>query len=104
MLSNSNYVYDELHPDTGQEIRVLNLLPGNWADPIRCTIMVEKLHGKPESYEAVSYTWATEDGDDAKTSQVLSEMALSPSPATVKPSCADYAVKFHGDHGWTPYA
>ncbi|KAJ4310661.1 hypothetical protein N0V94_008334 [Neodidymelliopsis sp. IMI 364377] len=42
------------HPD--RNICLLNLLPGNLDDPIRCTIRVVSLDQYP-SYEAVSYVW-----------------------------------------------
>jgi hypothetical protein len=42
------------HPD--RNICLLNLLPGNPDDPIRCTIRVVSLDQYP-SYEAVSYVW-----------------------------------------------
>jgi hypothetical protein len=38
------------------------LLPGEQADPIRCEIIHVNLDDDPE-YEAVSYMWATADGD-----------------------------------------
>ncbi|KAE8135952.1 heterokaryon incompatibility protein-domain-containing protein [Aspergillus pseudotamarii] len=38
------------------EIRLLNLLPGKWSDPIHCTWRTVSLNGKPE-YKALSYVW-----------------------------------------------
>ncbi|OGM45269.1 hypothetical protein ABOM_006437 [Aspergillus bombycis] len=38
------------------EIRLLNLLPGKWSDPIHCTWRIVSLDGNPK-YKALSYVW-----------------------------------------------
>jgi len=68
-----HYRYASLNYNRGLEIRLIELLPGETADPIRCEIIHVNLEDTPD-YDAVSYTWATESGDDSlcKTIQVLS--------------------------------
>ena len=61
----TDYKHAPLHVELGQEIRLVVLLPGESSDPIRCEI-VHVLLGRTEFY-AVSYTWATETGDDSKS-------------------------------------
>jgi hypothetical protein len=68
--TDARYVYNDLQLATRLEIRIVSLLPGSWAKPIQCLITVEDLYEIPEPYEAVSYTWATEDGDDSRTGKV----------------------------------
>jgi hypothetical protein len=62
------HTYSDLRLSTGQAIRLVVLLPGLFADPICCTIATVDPY--KEQYEALSYTWATEDGDDRKTGRV----------------------------------
>jgi hypothetical protein len=59
----TKYQYTHLNYTLGQEIRLLILLPGSLDDPIRCEIVHVNLEDDPE-FDAVSYTWATEYGDD----------------------------------------
>jgi len=68
-----HYRYTSLDYSRGLQIRLIELLPGEEADPIRCEIIHVNLEDNPE-YDAVSYTWATESGDDSlcTTIQVLS--------------------------------
>lgn len=61
--------YAHLNSSLGQEIRLIILLPGDQSDLIRCDIMHVNLEDHP-SFEAVSYTWATEYGDDSKSGVV----------------------------------
>lgn len=56
------YQYIPLNYKLGQEIRLVELLSGGPADPIRCEIIHVNMDDDPE-YDAVSYTWATESGD-----------------------------------------
>jgi hypothetical protein len=63
------YRYTKLNYKLGREIRLVVLLPGEPADPIRCEIVHVNLDDDP-IYDAVSYTWATEDGD-ASLSQTI---------------------------------
>lgn len=59
----SKYQYQRLNYTLGQEIRLLELLPaGDVSDKICCRMHHVNLEDDP-AFEAVSYTWATEDGD-----------------------------------------
>lgn len=53
-----------------QVIRLVLLEPGHYSDPIRCNLIISQLRYYSE-YDAVSYTWATETGDDEKTQQIF---------------------------------
>ncbi|KAH6625900.1 heterokaryon incompatibility protein-domain-containing protein [Boeremia exigua] len=60
------YIYTDLRClQRGQMIRLLVLEPGDYDDPIQCTLILSGL--QHAEYEAVSYTWATENGDDSKS-------------------------------------
>ncbi|KAK0952636.1 hypothetical protein LTR91_024300, partial [Friedmanniomyces endolithicus] len=48
------FEYDKLGKS---DIRLLNLLPGDWNDEICCIIFTANAHDHPPDYEAVSYTW-----------------------------------------------
>ena len=61
----TDYKHAPLHIGLGQEIRLVVLLPGERFDPIRCEIIHVLLGGT--GFDAVSYTWATEKGDDSKS-------------------------------------
>lgn len=63
--------YDALRLQTGNEIRLVVLLPGKFNDPVVITITIADLLQNPQ-YEAVSYTWSNSDGDDSKTGRVHS--------------------------------
>jgi hypothetical protein len=63
------YCYKPLNYELGQEIRLLILKPGNYSEYIECEIVHANLLDKPR-YEAISYTWANEDGDDAPSGQI----------------------------------
>ncbi|ORY10634.1 heterokaryon incompatibility protein-domain-containing protein [Clohesyomyces aquaticus] len=56
------YRYWPLNYELGKEIRLPVLQPGEFEDPIRVHIVHANLLDDPQ-YEALSYTWATEDGD-----------------------------------------
>lgn len=62
-IAGSPYQYRRLNYTLGQEIRLIELLPGLSSDDIRCNIIHVNLDDDPR-FEAVSYTWATKDGDD----------------------------------------
>ncbi|CAN9300837.1 unnamed protein product [Alternaria alternata] len=87
---NSNsFRYRPLDPSEGEEIRLLCLYPGEFHEPIRCDLLHANLDDDIE-YEALSYTWASEDGD-ASLSQRIScayfgEEQVSDLPVTS--SCA----------------
>jgi hypothetical protein len=62
------YQYSPLRPD---QIRLIVLHPGAESDPISCQIITIQLQsGYSYRYEAVSYTWATEDGDARKVKSI----------------------------------
>jgi hypothetical protein len=50
---------------TESEVRLLRLLPGRSADPIRCTVHIVSLNDNPR-YEALSYVW----GDETDTRSI----------------------------------
>lgn len=79
-----HYRYAELNSTLGQEIRIVVLLPGRRTDPLRCDIIHVTLEDVP-NFEAVSYTWATEEGDDSK-SEVVYHTNGAKIPVTV--NCA----------------
>ncbi len=58
----TEYEYIDLKYQLGQEIRLAVLLPGAREDPLRAEIIHVNLEDRPE-YDAISYTWATEDED-----------------------------------------
>ncbi|OAK95978.1 hypothetical protein IQ06DRAFT_258054 [Phaeosphaeriaceae sp. SRC1lsM3a] len=71
----NEYLYGKLSDPT-TEIRLLVLLPDIRAEPLRCRIKTSKpisVYSVDETrspYAAVSYTWATEDGDASKTQRI----------------------------------
>jgi hypothetical protein len=67
--SSNDFRYRPLHQD-GEIIRLLCLYPGEFYDSIRCDLFHVSLDSDIE-YEALSYTWASEDGD-ASLSQRIS--------------------------------
>jgi hypothetical protein len=77
-IAGSPCQYRRLNYTLGQEIRLIELLPGLRSDDIRCNIVHVNLDDDPE-FEAVSYTWATEDGDDtfSKTIYTSSNTTMS---------------------------
>lgn len=54
------FPYEELLPD---HIRLLTLLPAEFADPLACSIRSAELDAVENEYDALSYSWATEDGN-----------------------------------------
>ncbi|KAF0326023.1 hypothetical protein GQ607_006841 [Colletotrichum asianum] len=58
--------YEPLH---ARKIRILQLLPGEYGDPVRCNIRTVDLQFKPE-YEALSYTWADSNGDASLSQRI----------------------------------
>ncbi|KAF1958952.1 HET-domain-containing protein [Byssothecium circinans] len=63
------YQYSKLNYALGQEIRLVVLFPGQQSDDIAIDIVHVNLNDKP-TYEALSYSWATEDGDDSLSQTV----------------------------------
>jgi hypothetical protein len=67
-----DYKYATLqHPDS---IRLLVLMPGEMDSPIQTYLAEFRLQENPP-YEAVSYTWANEDGDCSVSSQIRCDNA-----------------------------
>jgi len=56
--SMSNAIYCSLGIE-GREIRLVRLLPGQWADDIRCDLVRKCLSGNP-GYQALSYVWGSQ--------------------------------------------
>lgn len=57
--------YSRLNP-TKREVRLVVLQPGGVDDPIQCRIIHSELtRWLPPRYEAVSYTWADQEGDNS---------------------------------------
>ncbi|KAE8447185.1 hypothetical protein EG329_011016 [Mollisiaceae sp. DMI_Dod_QoI] len=70
--SSSSHDYAPLqHADS---IRLLVLHPGEFTSPIQISLAEVRLEKDP-AYKALSYTWATEDGDNKRSSQVRCENA-----------------------------
>ncbi|KAH7078783.1 heterokaryon incompatibility protein-domain-containing protein [Paraphoma chrysanthemicola] len=64
------YRYNRLNYERGQEIRLLRLHPAmNQYERLTCDIFHVKIADKPV-YEALSYTWATEDGDSSLSESI----------------------------------
>ncbi|KAJ0310953.1 hypothetical protein COL5a_008852 [Colletotrichum fioriniae] len=60
-------IYKPLESQT--DIRLLTLEPGEFADPIRCTLALSSTASMVD-YDAISYTWASEDGAMAWTQPI----------------------------------
>ncbi|EOA81405.1 hypothetical protein ACJQWK_10623 [Exserohilum turcicum] len=60
----NGFRYRPLAHADGEDFRLLCLYPGHTHDPIRCDLLHSGLDADIE-YEALSYSWATEDGDDS---------------------------------------
>jgi hypothetical protein len=64
-----DYEYTDLNTNLGQEIRLIAVMPGEPTDSLVCEIVHVNLAENP-NYEAVSYTWATEEGDVEKSCNI----------------------------------
>jgi hypothetical protein len=64
-----SYTYNYVPLQYADSIRLLTLLPGDFDSPIQISI-AEVRSKDNHSYEALSYTWATEDGDCRRSSQI----------------------------------
>lgn len=71
-LAPSRYEYDDLNFGLGQQIRLVAVLPGEDSDPVRCEILHVYLDDSP-IFEAISYSWALENGDDSKSRMIQLE-------------------------------
>jgi hypothetical protein len=76
-LSELAYIHEELALGSVKQIRLIKLLPGSSVHPLRCTLSTANLDDLPE-YEALSYTWATENGDDKKSRQIYCDNGVLP--------------------------
>ncbi|KAJ8111995.1 hypothetical protein OPT61_g5531 [Boeremia exigua] len=69
------YLYTDLRClEHGRTIRMVILQPGDYCDPIQCSLVLSGL--QHADYEAVSYTWATEDGDDHRSQRIEVDNSL----------------------------
>lgn len=80
------YQYANLNSSLGQEIRIVVLLPDRSTAPVKCDILHVNLEDNPR-FDAVSYTWATEYGDDSK-----SETVSLPDGATISVTANCWSV------------
>lgn len=67
--SHHGFRYRSLSHADGEDFRILCLYPGELHDPIRCDLLHSGLDADIE-YEALSYSWATEDGDDSLSQSI----------------------------------
>jgi len=65
----AQYQYEPLNYELGQELRLVVLKPGKFSEDIECEILHANLFEKPR-YEALSYTWADENGDDSPSRRI----------------------------------
>ncbi|EMD89675.1 hypothetical protein COCC4DRAFT_158880 [Bipolaris maydis ATCC 48331] len=65
----NSFRYRPLSHADGEDFRILCLYPGTLDDPIRCDLLHSSLDSDIE-YEALSYSWATEDGDDSLSQHI----------------------------------
>lgn len=61
---NLPYKYTELDYSSGHQIRLCVLFPGHSTEDIKVDLLHVNIDDRPP-FEAVSYAWATEDGDDS---------------------------------------
>ena len=66
---NRYFRYRPMVTEDGEDIRLVCLYPGRYRDSIRCDILHANF-GSDIEYEALSYTWATEDGDAILSEQI----------------------------------
>lgn len=64
------YVFKKLNYVLGQEIRLVLLQPGSYHEDLRCKIIHANLDDYPE-FDAISYTWADQDGKIQMKSRVI---------------------------------
>jgi Heterokaryon incompatibility protein (HET) len=66
------YKFKRLNYELGREIRLIRLLPGFPDEDLHCSVLHVDLDDDPK-YEAVSYTWATQDGKTNMSGRVMCE-------------------------------
>lgn len=63
------YSYPDLRRlKNGDTIRLISVAPGDFADPIVCTMQHFSL--ETINYDAISYAWATESGEDSRSQRI----------------------------------
>ncbi|KAH7091529.1 heterokaryon incompatibility protein-domain-containing protein [Paraphoma chrysanthemicola] len=60
------FTHGNLLLESAQQIRLIRLYPGSVEDALSCEVFTVDLSNHL-TYDAVSYTWATEDGDDSRS-------------------------------------
>jgi len=65
-----SYKYTKLNYKLGYEVRLVLLLPDDSQGTLRCEITHVNLDDDPV-YDAISYTWATEDGHTTLSNAIL---------------------------------
>jgi hypothetical protein len=68
--SSNDFRYRPLNRAEGEDIRLLCLYPGEFHDSIRCDLLHTSLDFGI-GYEALSYTWALEDGDASLSHRIM---------------------------------
>lgn len=71
------YKYTELNYSSGHQIRLCILLPGHSTEDIKVDLLHVNIDDKPP-FEALSYAWATEDGDDSLSQTVTCQKRTIP--------------------------
>lgn len=67
--SSQGFQYQPLDHVSGDDFRLVCLYPGTFADPLRCDLFHASLDVDIE-FEAISYTWSTEEGDTTLSTTV----------------------------------
>jgi len=71
-VSERPFKYKPLHCDGEQHVRLVRVHPGQKHDDIVCELVHVSLIGADvPAYEAVSYTWATTDGDASLSQSIV---------------------------------
>ncbi|CAE7206224.1 hypothetical protein P3342_011437 [Pyrenophora teres f. teres] len=65
----NQFRYRPLNQADGEDFRLLCLYPGEWHEPVRCDLLHSNIDAEIE-YEAVSYSWASEEGDDSLSQRI----------------------------------
>ncbi|RMZ72142.1 heterokaryon incompatibility [Pyrenophora seminiperda CCB06] len=65
----THFPYRSLNHEDGEDFRLLCLYPGEWHEPVRCDLLHSNIDADIE-YEAVSYSWASEEGDDSLSQRI----------------------------------
>jgi hypothetical protein len=68
-------IHEPLDLVPGRWIRLINLFAGHMDEPLHCHIYHANLDDQPE-YEALSYTWATQQGDSSQSHLIICSYEL----------------------------